>query len=189
MPTAAVNDGRFGVLQPSLANSTPTDDVASTRTGPTAFDATDQAVDFLAGGYWDVPCAGGPGGEPGSVCATPFPSPAESVARRPLVVEHLTIPIDHAGHFDVVVGTALLPHGLLSKTVFTIRSIVPAGTHTDRYGVRLRIVSTDPTAPAFENGYARGARPGSETVEVHIVFDIVSVEPGASLEIEGLLVR
>ena len=70
-------------------------------------------------GYWDVPCSG----EPPHGCASPVPPPdPEAIeAAQELRVPHLDIPIDHDGQYEVPVGEATLPNGILSVAEFGSR--------------------------------------------------------------------
>ena len=138
------------------------------------------------GGYTDVPCAGeGPNG-----CATPLPTfdPIALRAAQPLTIAARDILIDHAGRYEVPLGLAALPNGVLTEASFRLGdsfiqtvSIVEA--------VWLDVRPTDPNAPPFDNYYMRGWHEGTETVEAILVFEVVSFEPGATLELRDIVVR
>lgn len=138
------------------------------------------------GGYTDVPCAGeGPNG-----CATPLPTfdPIALRAARPLTIAARDIPIDHAGRYEVPVGLAVLPNGILTEASFRLaNSFIQTVSIAD--AVWLDVRPTDPSAPPFDNYYLRGWHEGTETVEAVLVFEVVSFEPGATLELRDIVVR
>lgn len=137
-------------------------------------------------GYWDVPCSD----EEGQVCATPVPTAGASAIAGgiPLVVPSLPIPIDHTGRYEVVVGEASLPNGILTETSFDLAPTTPAELLVAEEGVTLRLESLD-GGPPFENAYEHGWRPGVERVRATIDFDVESFAPGATLEVVDLVVR
>jgi hypothetical protein len=51
------------------------------------------------------------------------------------------------------------------------------------------LVAVDPNAPPFDNYYIRGWHEGTETVDAVLVFEVVSFEPGATLELRDIVVR
>lgn len=135
-------------------------------------------------GNRDVPC-----GADGASCASPLPSPDPAALRAavPLRVASLDVPIDHAGHYDVLVGTAALPDGLLSTAAFSLADPAPDDLSTTAPGVFLDVVSLD-GGGSFSNAYAHGWRPGIEHVEVRLRFDVASFSPGAVLRVRGIAV-
>jgi hypothetical protein len=138
------------------------------------------------GGYTDVPCAG----EAPNGCATPLPTlqPAAVAASRPLEIAARDIPIDHIGRYEIPVGRAVLPNGVLTEASFGLRDLKTQALAV-RDAVWLDVRPIDPDAPPFDNYYMRGWHKGTETVEVVVVFDVVSFEPGATLELRDIVVR
>ncbi|HEX5465807.1 MAG TPA: hypothetical protein VFW92_03935 [Candidatus Limnocylindrales bacterium] len=138
--------------------------------------------------YHDVPCGPGPGGEPGSRCATPVPTiaPPAAADADPLEVAATTIPIDHVGPYSVDMGDALLPNGILSQTTATLTDdrrsdvLIPQGIHLEVLG---------PDGKPLENAYAQGWRPGIERVDVRLDFTVEAFDAGATLEITDIVVR
>jgi hypothetical protein len=130
------------------------------------------------GGYWDT------------TGATPPPlDPAAVAAAKPLRVDALDIPIDHVGHYEVSVGRAIIPMGILTRGIFTLANPRPTDLATTEDGVILRILSTTPGAKPFLNLYDHGWHDGTEEVAVDLVFDILEFQRGATLQIRGLVVE
>ncbi len=141
-------------------------------------------------GYHDVPCGSTPGGEPGSACATPLPTIAPHAAAEavPLEIAARDIPITSTGPMEINVGPAVLPNGVLSDARFSLADpFTRAFAVAD--GIRLEVRSQDPTRPPFDNAYAHGWYPGTEAVEVYLVFDVTSFTAGAQLQLRDLIVR
>jgi hypothetical protein len=142
-------------------------------------------VSPIGGGYHDVPCAD----DPSDGCATPVPSPAPDAiaAARPLLVPVLDVPIDHEGAFDVLVGEAVLPNGLLTDATLTLADPSPVGVYMQQ-PVWLDLRSVDDGSRLI-NIYEHGWREGTERVEVRLQFDVDRFEPGAVLQVRDLVVR
>jgi len=123
--------------------------------------------------------------------ATPVPTidPVAATSARPLEVASFPIPIDRVGHYEVEVGRATLPNGILSETTFGLANTDAIEVTTTPYGVALAVRSTDPTRPPFTNRFERGWHQGAEEVRVLIVFDVAAFRPGAGLEVVDLVVR
>ena len=139
-------------------------------------------------GYWDVPCTG----EPPDGCASPVPSPdPEAIeAAQELRVPHLDIPIDHDGQYEVPVGEATLPNGILSVAEFKFASPDwPSDLAIAEGVVRLDIRSLDDPDRLFWNIYDHGRIEGTERVEAVLAFDVLHHDPGAVLSIADLVVR
>lgn len=135
-----------------------------------------------AGGYHDIPC-----GTSGNDCATPVPTVNPKAPSVPLEIAAQDYPLA-VGHQEIVVGQATLPNGILSDARFsladpTTQAFVVEGS------VRLVVRSQDPTRGDFTNAYTQGWHPGSEVVDVVLVVDVVSITPGAVLEVRDLVVR
>ena len=139
-------------------------------------------------GYWDVPCSG----EPPDGCASPVPPPdPEAIeAAQEQRVPHLDIPIDHDGQYEVPVGEATLPNGILSVAEFEFASPDwPSDLAIAEGVVRLDIRSLDDPDRLFWNIYDHGRIEGTERVEAVLVFDVLHHDPGAVLSIADLVVR
>lgn len=136
----------------------------------------------IAAGYHDTPCSGeGPIG-----CATQLPSIAPDAAgsAAPLLIEALDIAIDHAGPYEVLLGEASLPNGILTAADIGLTSS-PTDPLVSSAGYRLLIRSLD-GGPPFDNYYQHGWRPGVERVEVTLSFTVLLFEPGAVVQLEGV---
>ncbi|MBX3030404.1 MAG: hypothetical protein KF809_09610 [Chloroflexi bacterium] len=123
-------------------------------------------------------------------CATPVPTirPRAAAAAVPLRIDTLSIPIDRVGRYEVVVGEATLPNGILSKATFSVADRVPSELLVTREGVWLSLESLD-GGNSFDNIYEHGWRPGTERVQVMLTFEVESFTPGATLEVKDLTVR
>jgi hypothetical protein len=142
-------------------------------------------VSPIGGGYHDVPCAG----DPPDGCATPVPSAAPDAiaAARPLEVTVLDVPIDREGAWDVLVGEAVLPNGLLTDATLTLADPSPDDVFMQQ-PVWLDIRSVD-DGSRLSNIYEHGWREGTERVEVRLQFDVDRFAPGAVLQVRDLVVR
>jgi hypothetical protein len=134
----------------------------------------------ISGGYADTP-----------EHATPLPEidPEAAADAEPLEVASMTVPVDHVGRYEVEVGEATVPNGILSETSFILATPDAHAVTTDPNGVWLEVRPSDPGRPPFENKYARGWIDGVEPVRVYLVFTVLSFEPGARLEVVDLTVR
>jgi hypothetical protein len=137
-------------------------------------------------GYRDVPCAG----EDGEACATPVPTPrpADLAAAVPLVVRGLAIPIERIGPHEIEIGEARLPNGILRDATLRLGHSAPDRLLIHRDGVTLRLESTD-GGGSIENAYDHGWREGTERVRAVLAFTVEELGPGASLEVEEVVVR
>jgi hypothetical protein len=138
------------------------------------------------GGYRDVPCQG----EAPDGCATPLPTldPAAADAARALTIAVHDIPIDRVGRYEVPLGQAVLPNGVLTEASFRLRDPL-LQTLSTADGAWLEVRPVDPNGPPFDNYYMRGWHEGTETVDAVLVFEVVSFEPGATLELRDIVVR
>jgi hypothetical protein len=141
----------------------------------------------------DVPCGPDPCDEqhPG---ATPPPSPRPEViaASEPLVLPAFDVPLDHVGHYDVLVGSASLPDGLLSERSGELADTRPTSWWIDS-GVQIVVRPGEPCTgescqqidSIYHDPFA-----GPQPVHVYLVFDVVELEtPGVVLEVRNLVVR
>ena len=154
----------------------------------------DPAIDLrlpIPSGYEDTPCSGEAGDDTAAnVCASPVPS-ADPEARAqavPLRGGSLVIPIEHAGPYEVVLGEAELPNGILSDATASLADPAPMDLVVSEDGMRLEITSLD-GGPPFVSAYEHGWHPGVEHVEARLVFAVESFEPGAVFEVTDVLVR
>ena len=147
-----------------------------------------QAMSVTMGGYFDTACTG----TPPKGCQTPVP-PADAAALSaavPLHVARFDIPIDHDGHYEVAVGEARLPNGLLTIADF---GFVAPGWPSDMtiadgvVGIVVR--SLDDPPRAFMNVHEHGRVAGVERVEAVLVFDVRRHDAGAILSVRDVVVR
>ena len=130
-------------------------------------------------GYEDTPAG-----------ATPVPTAAPDAiaAARPLEIEFVRVPINRAGRFEIEVGRAALPNGLLTEASLDISD--PPFPGFQLGGVTmLEIRPVDPPGPPLWNRYVTGWRKGNVTVAAVVTFEIVTFEPGAVFELRDIVVR
>ena len=133
------------------------------------------------GAYFDTPSGAGP---------APSPDQASVAAAKPLAVARLDIPIDHDGHYEVSVGEARLPNGILSVAHFGFASAPWPRDFTIGDGVvDLDVRSLDDPTRLFHNIYEHGRVDGTERVEAVLVFDVLRHQAGAVLSISDVIVR
>ena len=141
-----------------------------------------------SGGYHDVPCADPP---PPEGCGNPLPTlePAAVKAAVPLTLDRVSIPIDHVGAYEVRLGEASLPNGVLSAASFGFTDPWPLDVSLGQGVAWIDIRSLEPDGKPFQNYYLHGWRPGVERVEAVLVFDVLWFENGALLGISDVEVR
>ncbi len=148
----------------------------------------DPQIQLWSGGNHDVPCAGEDSAGTPEGCATPIVLDPDAVDEAvPLRVDAIDIPVT-VGHHEVELGRALLPNGFLDKTSFTLADQAPDGVSIPE-GIRLVVVSTDPSRPPFGNVYERGTFPGTEEVVVSLVFDVAAAPPDTVLQVRNVVVE
>jgi hypothetical protein len=120
--------------------------------------------------------------------ATSVPSAAPDALEMAteLHIDRLDIPIDHTGPYEIPLGEAWLPNGLLTEADFALVDDWPAGVTILDGGVSLEVRSDG--RPIW-NIYEHGWREGVEGVEAVLVFDVFRFDPGATLSIAGVVVR
>ncbi|MBA2718643.1 MAG: hypothetical protein H0U52_05255 [Chloroflexi bacterium] len=136
----------------------------------------------------DVPCGAQPGGAT-HPCATLPPKPrAQSVADSdPLRVASLDVPLDHLGHYEVFLGDASLPDGVLTER--SARLVDPSPeTFWIEGGVSILLRPTTPGRPPILSVY-RDPFDGPEPVKVYLVFDLSVLDRAAVLQIRDIVVR
>lgn len=134
----------------------------------------------------DVPCNVEPSGQ---ACATPPPPPRPASVRAStgLAVPAIDVPIDRLGRYELLVGTAQLPDGVLSERSLMLVDPRPT-TYWIEPGIELQVRPDLPGRPAIGNIY-RDPFDGPEPVRVYLVFDVVEFQPGAVLMVRDLTVR
>ena len=140
----------------------------------------------IGGGYSDVPCTG----EPPDGCASPVPSraPDAIAAARPLRIAQRVIAVPSVGLYEARLGTAVLPNGVLTVAQAELADPWPDAVRLSSEGIRLEIRSQVAGRPGFWNIHEHGWYPGTEAVDVFLVFQARHVEPGATIEIRNLVV-
>jgi hypothetical protein len=140
-----------------------------------------QAVSVTMGGYFDTPEGATP---------VPPPDPQAVAAARPLRAPSLDVPIDHDGHYEVAVGEATLPNGILTTADFGFKSPGwPADVAIADGVVTLEVRSLDDPARRFVNIHDHGRVAGTERVEGFLVFDVLHHRPGAVLSVRDILIQ
>jgi hypothetical protein len=134
---------------------------------------------FMTGGYHDVPQGSSP---------VPSAAPDAVLAATALRIDRLDIPIDHTGPYEVRLGEARLPNGLLSTVYFELVDDWPADVTIIEGGVHLEVRSVE-DGQRIWNIYEHGWREGTEPVEAILVFDVFRFDPGATLSIREVVVR
>ena len=139
------------------------------------------------GGYYD-------GTEPQLLRGRPTIAPDALADAMPLRITRLDIPIDHAGHYEVSLGEARLPNGILTAEDFALVELCSTGVSIWDGGagdlhIGLEIRSLDEGGKLIRNIYEHGWHPGSERVEAVLVFNVFHFDPGATLGIKDLVVR
>ncbi len=139
-------------------------------------------------GYKDVPC---PDGASPNTCGRPLPSlePAAVTAARPLSIATASIPIDHLGAYEVSLGKASLPNGIVSEASFAFADTWPTDISLEGGEAHIDLRSLEPDGKPFQNYYEHGWRHGVERVEAVLVFHVLWFEKGAVLDIRDVVVR
>ena len=133
----------------------------------------------------DVPCAT----EAIETCATlpPSPRPAVQALARPLRVPSLDIPLDHLGSYEVDVGDAGLPDGVLSTRSGSLAEPNPE-TFWIAEGIGIDVRPVDPTRPPVGSVYREGFD-GVEPVKVFLTFDVTELTSPSVLQVRDLVVE
>lgn len=134
------------------------------------------------GGYYD-------GTEAELLGGRPSIAPDALADAMPLRIARLDIPIDHTGHYEVSLGEARLPNGILTAVDFAPVETWPTGVSIVDGAVGLDVRSLDDGGKPIRNIYQHGWHAGSERVEAVLVFDVAHFDPGATLGIKDLDVR
>ncbi|HET7029027.1 MAG TPA: hypothetical protein VFI34_00830 [Candidatus Limnocylindrales bacterium] len=141
----------------------------------------------IGNGYDDIPCPG----EPPAGCPSPVPSPepVALAAAEALRIDDRVIPVPASGPYQIELGEANLPNGVLTEARARLVDPTPDHVRLSSAGIHLEIRSLVPGRPPFMNRYEHGWWPGIEPVEVILVFEARHVDPGATIEIRDVLVR
>ena len=134
----------------------------------------------------DVPCAG----EPPDGCASPLPTidPAVAAMAVPLTIDALDVPIDHTGRYEIPLGIATVPNGMLSERALSIPDASPDGMLFSPDGIGLEIRSID-DGDLVDHAVRPRLADGHRGVDVRLVFVITQFDPGAVLEVREIVVR
>jgi len=164
---------------------------AGVPSGPACMDEPQlEARSVLAGsgGYHDVPCADPP---PSEGCGNPLASlePSALKAAAPLRIDRFSIPIDHVGAYEVPLGEARLPNGVLSAASFGFTDPWPLDVSLGQGAAWIDIRSLEPDGKPFQNYFDHGWRPGVERAEAVLEFEVLWFKKGAVLGIRDVLVR
>jgi hypothetical protein len=140
------------------------------------------------GGYHDVPC---PDGSPPHTCGTPLPTfePAAVAGARPLSVARFQIPIDHVGAYEVTLGEASLPNGVVTVASFEFADDWPLDVSLGEGVAQINLRSLEPDGNPFQNYFDHGWRPGVERAEALLAFEVLWFEKDAVLDIRNVVVR
>jgi hypothetical protein len=141
-----------------------------------------EASSVMHGGYYD-------GTEAELLGARPSITPDALADAMPLRIGRLDIPVDHAGQYEVTIGEARLPNGIMTAADFALVESWPTGVSIVNGGVRLEIRSLEEGGKPITNIYEHGWHPGTERVEAVLVFDVSHFDPGAMLGIRDLVVQ
>lgn len=136
-------------------------------------------------GYQDIPCSG----EPPDGCASPVPTvhPADASLAIALRVPTLDIPLDHEGRYDILIGEAVLPNGILAESSFAL--VDPHQTGFILEDGVIELVVARPDGKPIRNVYEQGWRRGTETVQVRLSFSVARFEPGSVIRVRDVVVR
>lgn len=123
--------------------------------------------------------------------ATPVPGvdPAAQADAQPLEFERQVIRIEHRGAYEVVLGDAVLPNGILREATFGLADPTTWTVSTTPEGIWLAVESKLADRPPFFNIYEHGWWPGVEPVRVVMQFEVVLFDPGATLDVVNVVVR
>jgi hypothetical protein len=137
-------------------------------------------------GYSDVPCAG----EPPDGCATlPSLDPDAIEDAVPLRIPSRVIPVPSVGRYEVKLGEASLPNGVLTQAQATLANPNLPGIRLSSDGLVLAVRSLVSGRPSMVNKYEHGWWPGVEPVAVLLIFEARHADPGATIEVRNVLVR
>lgn len=129
-------------------------------------------------GYRDIP---------GDATPVPTIDPAARAKAQPLRVDSFVVPIDHLGSYDVLVGTAVLPNGILTDASVGAVRLEPPDVVLD--GPVMLAVVPGPGQPPFDNYYTRGWHEGVEAVSVRVRFSVSEPPASGSLTMTTIVVR
>jgi hypothetical protein len=129
-------------------------------------------------GYFDIP---------GDATPVPTINPVAESEARPLRLGTFVVPLDHLGPYDVLVGMAILPNGILTDAAVGSVRIDPDDVVLDG-PIILKIVA-EPGRRPFDNSYDRGWHEGTETVSVDVQFSISEPPATGTLTLFQVVVR
>lgn len=134
---------------------------------------------IMHGGYFDTPEGSSP---------VPSAAPDALAEATELRLDGVDIAIDHVGAYEVRLGEAWLPNGLLTQADFALVDDWPPDFTILEGGVRIKVRSLDDGKP-INNIYEHRWREGVEPVEAFLLFDVFRFDPGARLSISDVVVR
>lgn len=184
---APVAEVTFELVDGSSASATTVCPLGANLYSPVCTEHPQIRLSTPIDGYRDVPCGSVPGGEPGSACATPLPAIDPTAAAVALRVDAADYPLA-VGRQEILVGQTTLPNGILTDARFSLADPSTQAFTVDG-AVALELRSADPSRPPFTNAYQHGWHVGSEVVNVYLVLDVTTMQPGAMLQVRNLIVR
>ena len=119
--------------------------------------------------------------------ATTLPQAGCQAIARPLRVASLDIPLDHLGPYEVEVGEAGLPDGVLSTRSATLADPSPETFWIAPF-IEIDVRPVDPARPPIGSVY-RDPFDGVEPVKVFLVFDVTELKSASVLQVRNLLVE
>jgi hypothetical protein len=102
-------------------------------------------------------------------------------------VPSFDVPLDHEGQYDIPLGEAVLPNGILTESSFTLADAHQTGFMLQDGAIAL--VVSGPDGKPIWNVYEQGWRDGTESVQVRLKFSIASFEPGSVIRVRDVIVR
>jgi len=123
---------------------------------------------------------------PGSATMPPTPRPEMVADAKPLLVAALDVPIDHAGHYEIAVGTATLADGYLREDSMRVLDVSPVAYWIPSGGLEIRpeIAGRPPVGSRYRDPYD-----GLEPVSVFLVFDVTRYQSPSVLQVRDIVVR
>ena len=100
-----------------------------------------------------------------------------------------SIPIDHVGDYEVSLGKASIPNGVVSAVSFGFADAWPTDISLEDGVAQIELRSLEPDGKPFQNYYDHGWRRGAERVEAFLAFRVLWFKKGAALDIRNVVVR
>jgi hypothetical protein len=133
----------------------------------------------------DVPCIERDDGT--EVCATPLPalSAADAATAKRLVVDQLSVPLDHTGSYRVYVGDAILARGVLQELTLAVAD------PSDQFlaeSFRLEIEEAATKKVLSRNPLVNPIQAEPVAVHVFLVFDLERYDKGSAVVVSKIVV-